>query len=189
MPNQTPNYNLTKPLQTENYNVDVFNNNADIIDSKIKENNDKILLNSNDIINLKNMNEYAEYTINAAATIPNDTSYDLILNSVIKSDNGNTELIGGNIKINKSGNYEIIFSSIFQASSTGVRKNSIKKNSSIVKETSISPNSGDTVSQIITLLNLSQNDLISASVYQNSGSSLNCANDSRYLYFQIRRVG
>lgn len=36
MPNQTPNYNLTKPLQTENYNIDVFNNNADIIDTTLK---------------------------------------------------------------------------------------------------------------------------------------------------------
>lgn len=36
MPNQTPNYNLTKPLKTENYNIDVFNNNADIIDTALK---------------------------------------------------------------------------------------------------------------------------------------------------------
>lgn len=36
MPTQTPNYNLTKPLKTENYNIDVFNNNADIIDSVLK---------------------------------------------------------------------------------------------------------------------------------------------------------
>lgn len=41
MPTQTPNYNLTKPLKTENYNVDVFNNNVDIIDSALKDINDK----------------------------------------------------------------------------------------------------------------------------------------------------
>ena len=35
MPNQTPNINLTKPLQTENYDVDVFNGNSDIIDTQI----------------------------------------------------------------------------------------------------------------------------------------------------------
>lgn len=28
MPNQTTNYNLTKPLETERYDVQVFNNNA-----------------------------------------------------------------------------------------------------------------------------------------------------------------
>lgn len=33
MPNQTPNLNLTKPLQTEYYNIDVHNANSDIIDS------------------------------------------------------------------------------------------------------------------------------------------------------------
>lgn len=35
MPNQTPNINLTKPLQTENYDVGVFNGNSDIIDAQI----------------------------------------------------------------------------------------------------------------------------------------------------------
>ena len=36
MPNQTPNYNLVKPLTTENYDVNVFNGNADIIDTTLK---------------------------------------------------------------------------------------------------------------------------------------------------------
>lgn len=38
MPNQTTNYNLTKPLETERYDVQVFNNNADIIDAQMKSN-------------------------------------------------------------------------------------------------------------------------------------------------------
>lgn len=38
MPNQTTNYNLTKPLETERYDVQVFNNNADIIDAQMKNN-------------------------------------------------------------------------------------------------------------------------------------------------------
>ena len=42
MPNQTPNYNLTKPLTTENYDVNVFNRNADIIDGTLKDHNDNI---------------------------------------------------------------------------------------------------------------------------------------------------
>lgn len=37
MPNFTPNYNLTKPLQTDNYNIDDANGNMDIIDTKLKE--------------------------------------------------------------------------------------------------------------------------------------------------------
>ena len=36
MPNYTTNYNLKKPLQTENYNVDDFNGNADITDTQLK---------------------------------------------------------------------------------------------------------------------------------------------------------
>ena len=36
MPNYTPNYNLKKPLQTENYNIDDANGNMDIVDSAIK---------------------------------------------------------------------------------------------------------------------------------------------------------
>ena len=37
MPNYTSNLNLEKPLQSENYNVDVFNTNADKIDQAIQE--------------------------------------------------------------------------------------------------------------------------------------------------------
>lgn len=35
MPTNTPKFNLIKPLKSEKYNVDVFNGNADIIDSQI----------------------------------------------------------------------------------------------------------------------------------------------------------
>lgn len=42
MANFTANYNLTKPLQTEYYDVDVFNENADIVDSEIKSLNDSV---------------------------------------------------------------------------------------------------------------------------------------------------
>ena len=37
MPNYTNNLQLEKPLQSENYNIDIFNSNADIIDSAIQE--------------------------------------------------------------------------------------------------------------------------------------------------------
>lgn len=37
MPNYTDNLRLEKPLQTENYNIDVFNANADKIDIAIQE--------------------------------------------------------------------------------------------------------------------------------------------------------
>ena len=37
MPNYTDNLRLEKPLQSENYNIDVFNGNADKIDTAIQE--------------------------------------------------------------------------------------------------------------------------------------------------------
>ena len=37
MPNYTNNLNLEKPLQSENYNIDIFNSNADTIDTAIQE--------------------------------------------------------------------------------------------------------------------------------------------------------
>lgn len=59
MPNQTPNYNLVKPLTTENYDVNIFNGNADIIDSTLKnidtQLNDKV--NKTSIINNCNATE------------------------------------------------------------------------------------------------------------------------------------
>ena len=38
----TPNYGLTKPAATDNYNIDVFNGNSDIIDTALKSNSDLI---------------------------------------------------------------------------------------------------------------------------------------------------
>lgn len=43
MPNFTTNLNLKKPLQNENYNVDDFNGNMDIIDSEIQSKQSKII--------------------------------------------------------------------------------------------------------------------------------------------------
>lgn len=54
MPNQTTNYNLTKPLETERYDVQVFNNNADIIDAQMKSNADGIVNVSSRLDNLNN---------------------------------------------------------------------------------------------------------------------------------------
>lgn len=54
MPNQTTNYNLTKPLETERYDVQVFNNNADIIDVQMKSNADGIANVNSRLDNLNN---------------------------------------------------------------------------------------------------------------------------------------
>ena len=37
MPNYTNNLKLERPLQSENYNIDIFNSNADKIDTAIQE--------------------------------------------------------------------------------------------------------------------------------------------------------
>lgn len=54
MPNQTTNYNLTKPLEIERYDVQVFNNNADIIDAQMKSNADGIANVNSRLDNLNN---------------------------------------------------------------------------------------------------------------------------------------
>lgn len=54
MPNQTTNYNLTKPIETERYDVQVFNNNADIIDAQMKSNADGIADVNSRLDNLNN---------------------------------------------------------------------------------------------------------------------------------------
>ena len=41
MSNQTSNYNLIKPLVGEDYDVNVFNSNMDIIDKVLKEGTEK----------------------------------------------------------------------------------------------------------------------------------------------------
>ena len=41
MPNYTNNLKLEKPLQSENYNIDIFNSNADKIDTVIQSLNNK----------------------------------------------------------------------------------------------------------------------------------------------------
>ncbi|QEK12570.1 hypothetical protein FQB35_09665 [Crassaminicella thermophila] len=52
MPDYTENYKLKKPLANENYNIEDFNTNADIIDAELKNVNDKISEIRNDINNL-----------------------------------------------------------------------------------------------------------------------------------------
>ena len=42
MPNYTNNLKLEKPLQSENYNIDIFNSNADKIDTAIQEVKSKV---------------------------------------------------------------------------------------------------------------------------------------------------
>lgn len=54
MPNTTTNYNLTKPLEIERYDVQVFNNNADIIDAQMKSNADGIVNVNSRLDNLNN---------------------------------------------------------------------------------------------------------------------------------------
>ena len=41
MPNYTNNLKIEKPLQSENYNIDIFNSNADKIDTVIQSLNNK----------------------------------------------------------------------------------------------------------------------------------------------------
>ncbi|UZQ49871.1 hypothetical protein [Clostridium kluyveri] len=48
MANHTTNYNLIKPLGTENYDVENDNSNMDIIDAQLKTNADNITTKAND---------------------------------------------------------------------------------------------------------------------------------------------
>lgn len=85
MPNQTPNYNLTKPLQTENYNVDVFNTNADIIDTTIKNIDTQLNKNTNNIAtNTNNIAEIKKHTSFVSVVSP---GYKIISESNVAFDN------------------------------------------------------------------------------------------------------
>ncbi|MCT4544427.1 MAG: hypothetical protein N4A63_12850, partial [Vallitalea sp.] len=56
MADKTSNYNLIKPEENETADISVINNNFDIIDTKIKENNDHINNAKEDIGNTSNLN-------------------------------------------------------------------------------------------------------------------------------------
>ena len=71
MPNQTTNYNLTKPLETERYDVQVFNNNADIIDTQMKSNADSI---ANVNSRLDNLNNWTTVEFTLADFLHNEES-------------------------------------------------------------------------------------------------------------------
>lgn len=60
MANFTPNYNLKKPTQLENYNIDDSNGNADIIDSTLKELNDNKLGKTETATNSAKLNGHAD---------------------------------------------------------------------------------------------------------------------------------
>ena len=71
MPNTTTNYNLTKPLETERYDVQIFNNNADIIDTQMKTNADGI---ANVNSRLDNLNNWTTVEFTLADFLYNEKS-------------------------------------------------------------------------------------------------------------------
>jgi len=68
----TQNYNLKKPGQDDFYNVDDFNDNADIIDQKLKENADALLSHKNESASLDNLG----HVKHAVLTATLDTTWD-----------------------------------------------------------------------------------------------------------------
>lgn len=74
MPNQTPNLNLTKPLQTEYYNIDVHNANSDIIDTAIASINtdksDKLTAGSGIILTSDTVNKRINIAVDPVLPAP-----------------------------------------------------------------------------------------------------------------------
>lgn len=93
MPNQTPNYNLTKPLTTENYNIDVFNNNADIIDTALKNIDSQM----NEKANNKNATLTGIATINSKTIATTEKLQLTLLNGWIPNDVQPMIVICGNL--------------------------------------------------------------------------------------------
>ena len=65
----TTNYGLKKPDGTDMYNVEHFNENADIIDAKLKNHTDNISIITGDVATLENLVTVAQTTANTATDI------------------------------------------------------------------------------------------------------------------------
>jgi len=94
MPTFTPNINLKKPLQTENYNVDDFNGNCDLIDTKIgtlvSDKSDKLIEGTN--ISLVSDLILKTITVNVSGKVPSSSQADnstTLLNKTISNTIGN----------------------------------------------------------------------------------------------------
>lgn len=84
MPNYTTNLNLEKPLQTDGYDVDVFNSNADLIDAFAGETNSAVEGKADAPIVAENVqvaqeawsqtDTYEDYPFSATATVTGMTA-------------------------------------------------------------------------------------------------------------------
>ena len=96
MANYTTNIKLVKPLDTDFYNIDVFNDNADIIDTQIKQVKDSINQVSTNVSNIELKAE--KITVADSSNLLTATNVEGVLTENRKKINTNTSNISKNTK-------------------------------------------------------------------------------------------
>jgi hypothetical protein len=107
MPTNTPKLNLVKPLKTENYNVDVFNENADKIDTYATNTDNAVALKTDKLLttNLITNGDFSNGTTGWSA---NNSTISTSANTLINTGNGSSQFPrtnGGSIFANNQTYY------------------------------------------------------------------------------------
>jgi hypothetical protein len=98
MPTNTTKFNLVKPLKSEKYNVDVFNGNADIIDSQIysKTEVDTSLWNKVDKLFATNLVQNGDFSNGTTGWTNNNSTLSVASNTLSIIGNGSSNLVRAN---------------------------------------------------------------------------------------------
>ncbi len=153
---------LTKPEEGENYDIDVFNNNADLIDAAIRDVT-KIPMGKG---------------LSTGHAVPNAATTIMNLSSTDYESQIDVDAVANNIVIAVTGIYRVVASCSFAGTDDdGYRSLSIYKNGNVQKRTTVrAANSGVNEATELTLvdeLQLITGDTIDCRVLQTSGAALN----------------
>jgi hypothetical protein len=165
MATSTPNLGLTKPAQTEKYNVNVFNTNADLLDAAVS-NLENTVDNVNDGYYVK------AYKNTNNQSVPNAAYTDISLNAESGDTKGMHAGSDPSITIKKAGKYTIVASIVWENNSAGLRGIRLLQNGTQVIANQWPATSASTVQTISDTLDCALNDVIKLQGYQSSGGNI-----------------
>ncbi|WP_244833363.1 hypothetical protein [Clostridium sp. BJN0001] len=193
--NYTENFNLKKPAQTDNYNIDDANGNMDLIDATLKKHSAQLNANAQDIKNIndtlitcENDNILAYRT--TALTLENDTGIAIEWLGVTP-ESSKKMLQGDNTNfILEPGLYIINVKLTFQANSSGFRQLRLVNGDNWIL--SMDVQSGidgyDNRLEVTRILKVTSPTKIKVVAYQKSGSALTIYGGDNSASISIGRI-
>ncbi len=191
----TANYNLGKPLGTEDYDIGVPNANMDIIDAQLKARADGEIALDGRVDVLEGGSgtsiHHAVLIASAAQSIPNTTDTKIAFPTTPHSIFGCTYSDANDeVTITVAGLYHLTGSVGFVANTTNGRYCSINVNGSTIAEGSQNGDPGTfNLTNVSAFRRLAVNDKVTLEATQNSGAALLTTSDNGRTQLGLARLG